>query len=223
MREEWRPVRNYEGLYEVSNMGRIKSLERTVWNEKEIWKDIEGYEGYYMVSNMGRVKSLERMKWSGKVYYKAPERILKPRKDRGGYLQVHLSKDGKDKWCTVHKLVAIGFCENPEGYTEVNHINEDKSDNRAENLEWCSRSYNINYGDRNKRAGKKVAEKLRNYPKTSKPVIAIHKINGLILEFPSAHEAARKLGIANQSICACLKGRRKYAGNFAWYYADTTE
>ena len=57
MREEWRPLVGYEGLYEVSNMGRVKSLERTVWNEKEIWKDIEGFEGLYQVSNMGRVKS----------------------------------------------------------------------------------------------------------------------------------------------------------------------
>ena len=179
--------------------------------EKEIWKDIEGFEGLYQVSNMNNIKSLERTVWDNRGYYRTVhERILKARKNNNDYLQVNLWKDGKAKKYLVHQLVATAFCENPEGYTEVNHINEDKADCRAENLEWCSRSYNLSYNGR----AKKVAEK------KSKPVIAIHKINGLILKFPSAHEAERQLGIAQNHICACCKGRLKSIGGFYWYYAD---
>ena len=171
--------------------------------EEEIWKDIQGYEGLYQISNMGNVKSLNYLR-TGK------ESILKPQKTGKEYLYVYLYKDGKSKGYRIHRLVATAFCENPEGYTEVNHINEDKADCRAENLEWCSRSYNLSYNGR----AKKVAEK------KSKPVIAIHKINGLILKFPSAHEASRQLRIASNNICECCQGKRKSIGGFYWYYED---
>lgn len=220
---------------------------------REEWRPVDGYEGLYEVSNMGRVKSLKYNK----------ERILKVGKNDKGYLQVHLSKDGKAKGYTVHRLVATAFCENPMGYTEVNHINEDKADCRAENLEWCSRSYNNTYNGRAKKAGKKSAEKLRGRKhseehikkiaeklrgrkqseehirkrteklrgrkqseehnkkiaeKLSKPVIGINKVSGLIVEFSSTREAERQTGISNQSICNCLKGRCKTAGGFQWKY-----
>ena len=193
--------------------------------EKEIWRDIQGYEGYYMVSNMGRVRSVERTIWnSGKGCYKTVhERILKPGKTNTGYLFVFLHKDGKAKFYTVHQLVGNAFLSNPQGYKELNHIDEDKTNNNADNLEWCSRSYNCSYNDRAKKAGKKLAEKLRNHPKKSKPVIAIHKINGLILEFPSAHEAERQTGINQGNITKCCKGKKESIGGFYWYYANVTD
>ena len=181
--------------------------------EKEIWKDIEGYEGYYMVSNMGRVKSVERTARIGRGYRTVPERILKTCKTVKGYLYVYLYKDGKAKWYRIHRLVATAFCENPEGYTEVNHKDENKQNNCMENLEWCSRQYNNTYNGR----AKKVAEK------QSKPVIAIEKRTGLIVEFASTHEAERKLGIAHQNICACLRGRYKTSGGFYWMYANVND
>ena len=183
----------------------------------EEWRDIKGYEGLYQVSNTGKVKSLGNGKSNNSNNNK--ERILKENEDKG-YLKVNLYKDGKRKSYLMHVLVATAFCENPKGYTEVNHINEDKLDNRAENLEFCSRSYNVNYGTRNKKAGKKIAEKNTNNPKLSKPVIGINKVSGLIVEFPSAMEASRQLGINSSSICSCLKGRIKSAGEFYWIYRD---
>ena len=176
----------------------------------EIWKDIEGFEGYYMVSNLGNVKSLN---YRGK----GKEGILKPVDNGYGYLQVRLCQDGKAKCCYVHQLVATAFLENPMGYTEINHKDEDKTNNVVSNLEWCSRSYNCSYNDRAKKAGKKVGKKL------SKPVIAIHKINGLILEFPSAHEAERQTGINQGNIIKCCKGKKKSIGGFYWYYANVTD
>ena len=190
----------------------------------EIWKDIEGYERLYQVSNMGNVKSLERMKWNGRGYQKIPERILKPGKIRGGYLQVQLSKDGKSKPCKVHRLVATAFLDNSDNLPEVNHKDENKKNNCVENLEWCSKLYNINYGtgikkSAEKRRGKKKSEE--HIKKLSKPVFSVNKESGLIMWWQSASEAGRILGIAKQSICACCRGRKcKSAGNHYWFYAD---
>ena len=192
MKEEWRPVKDYENLYMVSNMGRVKSLERTVRNGKGCYRTV-------------------------------PERILKAGKNNNGYLQVQLHQDGKRKVYLVHRLVATVFCENQMGYNEVNHLDEDKENNCADNLEWCNRSYNLTYNGRAKKVGKKSAEKLTNNPKISKPIIGIDKVTGLIVEFPSAHEAERETGINQGSITKCCKGKYKSAGNFYWYYADTEE
>lgn len=179
----------------------------------EEWRDVKGYEGRYQVSNTGKVKSLERTVWNGKVYYKIPERILKPQMHRNGYLHVGLYKEGKMKNYFVQQLVATAFCENPHNYKEVNHISEDKTDNSAKNLEWVSHKYNCSYGTRNKRA----AEKL------SKPVYGINKVSGLIVEFPSAMEASRQLGIYQGNITLCCNGKRKSTGGFYWHYVESEE
>ena len=173
---------------------------------EEIWRDIEGYEGFYQVSNTGKVKSLNYRN-TGK------EEILKAYDDGNGYLKVGLFKDGKREQPLVHVLVATAFLDNVDNLPEVNHKDEDKTNNCVENLEYCSSSYNINYGTRNK----KVAEK------NSKPVFSVDKVSGLIMEFPSAREAERQTGISNSNICACLKGRCKSAGGYTWHYASESE
>ena len=193
----------------------------------EEWRDIEGFEGYYQVSNTGKVKSLERMKWcglNGGCYVAVPEKILEGVDDGHGYLRVKLCKGGKDTPGKVHRLVAQAFLENPYNLPEVNHKNEDKTDNRVENLEWCSKLYNINYGTRNIRAGKSNSKANTNNPKTSKPVIGINKVSGLIMEFPSLMEAERQTGINHSHICKCLKGKGyKSAGGYYWIYSDSEE
>lgn len=175
----------------------------------EEWRDIKGFEGLYQVSNKGNVKSLERKVWCsrGRGYYRTvPEKILKASKKGRGYLSVTLSKDGIDDDYYVHQLVACAFIPNPHGYKELNHIDENKENNCVENLEYCTRAYNINYGTRNE--------------KISKAVIGINKTSGLIVEFSSTMEAERQLGIAQQNICACCKGRKKSVGGFYWMYAE---
>ena len=180
--------------------------------EKEIWKDIEGYEGLYKVSNMGRVKSLN-YRYTGK------EGILKVVKLNNGYLQVQLCKDGKAKGYLVHRLVAQAFLFNPNNLPVINHKDENKQNNKVENLEWCSSSYNNSYNDK----GKKIGKKLRNNPKRSKPVIGIDKVTGLILEFPSTHEASRQTGINQGNIASCLISKRKSAGGLVWQYLKSVE
>ena len=176
---------------------------------EEEWRDVVGYEGLYQVSSKGRVKSLNYRR-TGK------EKVLKLGKDNNGYLTVGLHKEGKVKWCTVHRLVATAFIPNIENLPEVNHIDECKTNSNVENLEWCTREYNISYGTKNKRA----AEANTGKPKLSKPVIAISKESGLIMEYPSVREASRQTGISNGNIVNCCKGKRKSCGGYYWMYSE---
>ena len=105
---------------------------------KEIWLNIEGYSNY-MISNYGRVKSLNYRR-TGK------EKILSLKKDKKGYYYITLCKNGECKTFKVHRLVAKAFIPNPNNYPQVNHKDENPSNNCVENLEWCTNEYNLNYG-----------------------------------------------------------------------------
>ena len=111
----------------------------------EIFKDIEGLEGLYQVSNMGTVKSLDKMVWNGHSYFFKEGITMKPRKDKDGYLNVGLYKNGKAFMRKVHRLVAQAFISNPSNLPEVNHKKGNKKDNRYFMLEWCDRKYNANH------------------------------------------------------------------------------
>lgn len=116
-------------------------------NNEEIWKDIIGYEGLYQVSSLGRVRSLDRYvvdSLENRRFYKG--KVLSPVKDTDGYLKVGLSYNGKCKKCLVHRLAAQAFIENFDNLPEVNHKDEDKTNNNVDNLEWCTAKYNSNYG-----------------------------------------------------------------------------
>ena len=103
----------------------------------EIWKNVKDYEGIYYVSNLGNVK---------RIYKNKKERLLKPFFDKGNYLKVILSKNNKHVQRFIHRLVAQAFIPNPNNLPQVNHKNEIKTDNKVENLEWCTQRYNILYG-----------------------------------------------------------------------------
>ena len=115
---------------------------------EEIWIDIKGYEGLYQVSNLGRVKSLS--KYAGNSLRK--EKILKNYKDKDGYVKVILCKNNKTRFLSIHRLIAEAFIPNPDNLPQINHKDECKSNNSIDNLEWCSCKYNINYGNRTKKA-----------------------------------------------------------------------
>ena len=164
----------------------------------EIWKDIEGYEGLYQVSNLGRVKSL----WFGK------EKILKGGKDSSGYIFVVLSKEGKIKYFQIHRLVASAFLDNSNNLPCINHINEDKTNNRVENLEWCTYQYNNNYGTHNERMAKTK----------SIPILQFSKEDNFIRKWESATQVERELNFNEGNINKCCKGKQKSAYDYKWHY-----
>ena len=118
---------------------------------EEIWRPIVGYEGLYEVSSYGRVRSLDRYV-KGKSYRLHKGKVLSPGKNSRGYLSIVLSYNGKHKVITVHRLVAEAFLPNPDNLPEINHKDEDKTNNRVDNLEFCDHKYNVNYGTRKDRA-----------------------------------------------------------------------
>ena len=172
---------------------------------EEVWRDVKGYEGLYQVSNMGRVKSLGRKDRFGRVI---KERILEPAVTHNGYLRVGLHVDGKRKMLRVHRLVCEAFHENPDNKSEVNHVNEDKTDNRACNLEWSTRTENCNHGSRNERVAKVL----------SKPIGQFSLDGKLIKVWQSACEARRQTGFDEGYVGAVARGKFKQAYGFIWKY-----
>lgn len=176
----------------------------TMETNSEIWKPIFGFEGLYQVSNCGRVKSLKNGK----------ERILKPCKVGHGYLRVDLFKDGKHNLKCVHRLVGEAFLPNDDLFkTQCNHKDEDKTNNRVENLEWVSCAENINYGSRTERMAK-----TNTNGKCSRAVLQCDRQGNFIREWPSIHEVERQLGFRNPNISACCLGKYKQSHGFKWQY-----
>lgn len=125
MKEYWKDIKDYEGLYQISNLGRVKSLSRYVYTSNPKFK------GYRCTK----------------------EKILKSGKTKKGYLIVVLRKNNKSKSMYVHRLVATAFIYNPNNLPEVNHKDENPLNNNVTNLEWCTHKYNGNYGTIKDRCG----------------------------------------------------------------------
>lgn len=173
--------------------------------EEEIWCPIKGYEGLYEVSDKGRVRSLKFGK----------ERILNPHNNSCGYHQVILCKNVEYKAYLVHRLVAQTFIPNPDNLPQVNHKDEDKENNKVENLEWCSKKYNINYGSRNQR----VSDKMTN-GKLSKSVLQYSKSGEFIQEWKSTMDVKRNLGYNQGNISSCCTGKLGCAYGYVWKFKD---
>ena len=180
---------------------------------EEEWKDIEGYEGYYQVSNFGRVKSLDRYVKDTKrnCFNFVKGRIMSPSSaDKKHYMQVGLSKNNKVIHYLIHRLVAQAFIPNPNNLPQVNHKDENKENNRADNLEWCTAEYNTNYGTR----------ALRQGISSGKTVYQYNKEGVLENTYHSERYASKEIGVSSTSIHACCVGKIVTVKGYIWSHKE---
>ena len=179
-------------------------------NENEIWKDIDGFEGLYQVSNLGNVRSLDREvrhPRGGMCITKG--KVMKPVMDRCGYLQVGLHKNGKTRRFYVHRLVYVAFNGVIPDELQVNHLDEDKTNNRLENLNLMTPSENSNFGTRTERSANA----------RSKSVVALDEAGNVVFEFPSTAEAGRN-GFNQGNLSACCSGKLRTHRGYRWKYKN---
>lgn len=171
----------------------------------EIWKDVVGYEGLYQVSNLGRVKALSKTDRLGRFY---PERLKAICDNGNGYKVVNFKVNCNSKMFTVHRLVANAFIPNPQNDQYINHIDGDKSNNRVDNLEWCTASENMVH-----------AVKLGlHYHFGRKKILCVE--TGQV--FNSVKDAETWVGVKGSRISnVCnLKRGCKTCGGYHWRYAE---
>ena len=171
----------------------------------EEWRDIKGYEGLYRVSNLGNV-------WSCYV-----NRVLSKHLYPNGYYAVRLCKNGHHRVIQLGRLVAITFIPNPNNLPEVNHKDCNPKNNHADNLEWCTRKYNVNYGGRIQKMLNNPAYKART-ERLKVPIIQCHTDGAPFKRWDSAHDAGRELRISISNINSCCRERRPSAGGYIWRY-----
>lgn len=185
----------------------------------EIWKDVKGYENLYQISNLGNVKSLNYNK-TGK------EKLLKPSLQNNGYLGVTFNNKEQKRFL-IHRLVAKAFLDNPNNLPQVNHINEDKTDNRVENLEWCTAKYNTNYGTGIIRRAEKqsiiMKTKIGKLHHNSKPVLQFDKNMSFIKKWDCAADIEREIGFNAKNINACCIGTQTTSYKYKWGYMEDYE
>lgn len=184
---------------------------------KEIWKDVVQFEGYYQVSNLGNVKRL-RTEVQSCLKHHNGTKIVKERnltkKIQNKYYSVHLCKNGKSKTIRVHRLVAQAFIPNPNNLPQINHKDENKLNNSADNLEWCTCKYNQNYGTRKyKREHSKV-----------KPIQKIDiKTKEVLDTYFSLSYAAKENNLSFKAISRAATGKVKTSGGYIWKYIGNNQ
>ena len=182
--------------------------------ETERYATIDGFPNY-LVTSHGRVLSLKDSHGKDRI------KELKPGKNNCGYYYVNLYKNGKLYSKTVHRLVAQAFIPNPENKTEINHIDENKSNNCVSNLEWMTHKENINHGTRNERTSKTTSDGRRKGSKHNRARAVIgFKIDGCDIKYYKYLAECEKDGFHRSVICYCCKGKLKSHKGYKWFYAD---
>ncbi len=200
-KEIWQNIKGYEGLYQVSNMGRIKRLPKT-----------EYVYNYLSNTKVKRVKK---------------EKILAYKRNSNNYIIVTLSNNGVSKAYTIHRLVAQTFIPNPNNYPQINHINGKKYDNRVENLEWCTASENIKHASRvglRKTTKKQKTQAKRNLKKANeakkRKIYQLTKDNKIIKVWDSMSDIFRELHFYWGNIGSVCRKEKELAYGYKWEYKE---
>lgn len=194
--EIWKPIEGFDGYYEVSNYGNVRSICRTVIHQKG----------------------------SQTVLCDLPERNMKNHENSSGYMRVHLSKDGKKQWVFVHRLVAEHFVENsnPDEFDTVNHLDCNPKNNHYKNLEWTTQSGNMKYASCLGRLKCSDYTIQRTKEVNSFPIIGESILTGEIKKYASISDCAKD-GFTPSAVCLCCKGRRRKHKSFTWRYAEVAD
>lgn len=193
--EIWKDIKNFEGLYQVSNTGNIRSLDA-------------------MINCKGAIGIDEHLR-RGK--------ILKKYVGTTGYYTINLSKHSKIKVSRVHRLVAQAFIPNPNNYPCVNHIDGNKLNNNVSNLEWCTYAHNNQEAYRIGLKVGSEKGKFGKYSKFSKPVLQYSLDGEFVKEWDNAEQVKRELGYCAENIRNVCNGRRRKANGYIWKYKEVTQ
>lgn len=177
----------------------------------EVWKDIEGFEDSYQISNMGRFRSKDRHARIHDGVRRVKGKILCPIRCKNGYMEVQMSKGQKRTVMLLHRAVAKAFIPNPDNLPEVNHKDEDITNNCADNLEWCTSKYNANYGSRN-------ARMMEN--RVFVPVIQKALDGTFIKQWDCMTRACEAVGADISSMIRVCKGKQHTCRGYKWEYAQ---
>ena len=181
--------------------------------QQAVWKPYPDYP-FVEANQFGEIRTKDRVVTRGdgrKQFVKG--RILKQQRDRHGYMRVHIRANGKEFLRLVSRIVAITFIPNPDNLPEVNHKDNDPTNNAVSNLEWCTHKYNIAYREK---YGTSAAEAF------GRSIIAINLDSFKVIWFESQREAERQLRACNSSINKVVKDQRNTAGGYWFCYADST-
>lgn len=196
MEEIWKDIEGYEGLYQVSNLGKVRSLDRIVeanYSYGTVYKPLKGKEIKLCLDGQGE------------------------------YLQVHLHKMKKDRAMLVHRIVAKAFINNPDNKKTVNHKNGIKTDNRVDNLEWATQSENCKHAYRTGLSQDWATGKFGKDNPTSKIILQIDKdTKEIINEYYGTREASQKTNTCRSSIISCCLKKKNFktAGGYIWRYKE---
>lgn len=186
---------------------------------QEIWKNIKDYEGLYQVSNFGNVRKL---RFINNICNKEKIFNITKHKQNSGYLKVILYKEGQYKNKLVHRLVAEAFINNVNNYNDINHKDGNKENNNVNNLEWCTKSYNMKHAYKNNLWSSPNKGKYGSNSNKAKKVAMIDKdTNKIIKTFNSIIDATHFMNKNGSShIVNCCKGKLKTAYGYKWQYID---
>lgn len=188
--------------------------------EKEQWRVIPEFD-LYEVSNFGRIKSKPRTRKNGQGYYQTKEVILNG-SDTKGYRSITLKQDGKSKRFYIHRLVAMAFIPNPERKPFINHKDNNPSNNRAENLEWCTPQENTDWmiaQGRFKRNSQWLERLHKSQEKYYRAIKATNILTGETLFFKCINETKIQ-GFQPSCVCNCCNGKRKAHAGYYWEYME---
>ena len=200
----------------MTNEEFIKSITL----DGEEWRDVVGWEDFYMVSSLGRIVSLGRF-----VKFYAYTKMIDPclmqqHRGRNGYFSVTLKKNGEKKCISVHRLVAISFIPNPNDYPCIDHINDNKTDNRACNLQWCTHKFNNS--KEHHRHAESLSQRGKILSSIRKQIVQLSTNGGFIQIFPSMTDADLN-GFQHSAIHRVIHNKLRTHKGFKWMYLSDYE